>query len=489
MTMNPSTQRWLALLIGLSLLGGYWLVPIPGQVIITFNEATLGPWPRIERTPPLSQAGQTVRVTITDDEPWADVLLTVEGQAQPLETWQAQPDGRLWQWTWEFPAPETADYQLTFYHDCQHGCQQRGQWQFGPPTEPAATDLLPTKLCVVFPNPDRQWHQRRGWGVELTYAQPTNDSRWQLDALAERVQTLQAQGLRVLVRVDYAPSQSLPPTDNHLALTDYLAYLRRLARDDRLQDVHGYFLGSSYNAASSNALEPDKPVTPAWYARLFNGYGEAVTQTDNAVQIIHAENPHTRVLVGSVQPWNRDSTGTRPYRINQPWLNYMNSLVALLDAGTQAKLKAGIPLSGPDGFALQAPGRPDAPELRDRPRSQEPALSLKRPTWQGAEVGLQVYQDWLAIINAYPTTRGLPVYLTTSNTFTHDEGVPPAQNYPAGWLTNALATINPEPQIQTLCWFMDDIPGDAQWAQFSLTRRVGQLNDAADEFEVLLRGD
>ena len=84
---------------------------------------------------------------------------------------------------------------------------------------------------------------------------------------------------------------------------------QRLARDERLQDVYGYFLGSGYNSLDNNSLAPAHAVTPEWYARLFNGYGEVTAHADNAVQVMRAENPHARVLVGPVQPWNTDQDG------------------------------------------------------------------------------------------------------------------------------------------------------------------------------------
>ena len=82
----------------------------------------------------------------------------------------------------------------------------------------------------------------------------------------------------------------------------------------------------------------------------------------------------------------------------------------------------------------------------------------------------------------------MPVYITSSNTFAPDEGTPPAQNYPQGWLTSALEVINGEPQVQALCWFLDeDRSGDTRWDWFSLTRHPGRLIYAAEEFDALLQ--
>ncbi len=104
--------------------------------------------------------------------------------------------------------------------------------------------LVPTKLGVVFPDAARNWHGRSGWGVELTYADLATEEHWGIDDLAVRVEQAKAAGLRVLVRVDYAQGQSVPPTGDNVALDLYLRYLERLARDERLGDVYGYLIGS-----------------------------------------------------------------------------------------------------------------------------------------------------------------------------------------------------------------------------------------------------
>ncbi|MGH2536532.1 MAG: hypothetical protein ACRDHL_03975 [Candidatus Promineifilaceae bacterium] len=172
--------------------------------------------------------------------------------------------------------------------------------------------------------------------------------------------------------------------------------------------------------------------------------------------------------------------------IDVPWLNYMNTLVSALDASAQAKAAVGIGRAAPPGFALQAPGRPDAPELDGADPALEPTLNLARAEWGGAQAGFQVFQDWLAIINAYPAAHGLPIYISSTNTFQADPAVEPARNYPPGWLTNALAVINQEAQVKALCWFLDDFPHDPQWALFSLTSPRGRLIEAAEEFDKLL---
>ncbi|MGB9870509.1 MAG: hypothetical protein ACPLYD_02465 [Anaerolineae bacterium] len=485
--IGPLLRRWGWLLgVLLALLACALLSPPGYVVIVPGSEASLIPSrlnPRMRLDPPLARPGDEVRLHVTDHVPWTYVLLTVNGVSVHPENWEAGL-GEQWTWTFRFALP-TGPSGIVFYHDCDTGCRERGRLEVGALPTPAPAPL-PTKLGLVFPNPARDWHGRSGWAVELTYVRQAGEPGWGVDDLAARVYGHRMKGLRVLVRVDYDYGQSIPPPGDHLALAEYLDYLARLARDDRLRGVFGYILGSSYNGRDTNALAPDRPVTPEWYARVFNGYGEPVHHTDNAVEVIRAQNPHVRVLVGPVRPWNTDQDGAHKYRVDVPWLNYMNTLVRYIDEAARAKAAAGVPLAAPDGFAVQAPGRPDAPELGGN-GAAEPQTDLRRAEWNGAQAGFRVYREWLDIINAYPSTRGLPVYITSANTFIPTVGVPPAQNYPRGWLSSALSVVNREPQIQALCWFLDDLPGDAQWENFSLTRRRGRLVDAAEEFEELLR--
>ena len=484
--ITPYVSRlwWVFLL--LALLASYWLLPIAGQVIVvpgTGSRALL--WPQMYLDPPAPQPGQLATLRITDTRPWPHVLLTLNGQPLHPGEWRADP-GDTWTWEWVFVAP--AEATLVFYHDCHTGCVERGRMAIGEGEgEVTLAEGVPTKLGLVMAHPQRDWHGRRGWDVEVTYARLPDEEYWGIEDLATRVYRATAQGLRVLVRVDYDLGQSLPPAGDYLALEEYLQYLRRLARDNRLRGVYGYFLGSGFNGLDSNSQAPERAVTPEWYARLFNGYGEDVSHTDNAVQVMRAENPQVRVLVGPVRPWNTDQDGDQRYTIDVPWLNYMNTLVAMLDEGTRAKAAAGIPLAAPDGFALHVPGRPEAAQLIGRDGAEEPWLDLRQAEWGEAQAGFRIYRDWLGIINAYPTTRGLPVYITSTNTFAPDEGIPPAQNYPQGWLTAALEEINQEPQVQALCWFLDYYPHTTQWEWFSLSQHPGRLIYAAEEFEVLLK--
>lgn len=471
----------------------YWLLPVPGQLLLvsdTWQQAQA--WPQVHLQTEGLRPGQTATVRISDPSPWAFVKLMVDGREATLQGYESsQPlagaPTEIWQWTYTFPLPEASGYELAFYHDCDSGCQPwTTVYAGGRLVEEATADgaRLPTKLGVVFAHPAREWHGRQGWVVELTYATLAGEEYWGIDDLAGRVQAAAGRGLRVLVRVDYAPGQSLPPQGDDIALDRYLEYMRRLARDVRLAGVYGYIVGSGYNTTGGNSLAEGEPAAAEWVARLVAGYEAGVGRGDNVLATVRAENAAARVLVGPVTPWSTDQDGRQAYEVDAPWLNYMNTLVAALDEAARAQAAAGVAGMAPDGFALQAPGRP---ELAGEDGAREPHMDLVVPEWPGAQAGFRIYEQWRDIVNSYSSTAGLPLYISATNTYHPALGTPPAENYPAGWLTTAAEVVNADPQVAALVWFMDDFPYDDQWDYFSLWEQRGQMAEAAGELERLLR--
>lgn len=478
------------ILIGLLLIliTGYWLLPISGDVFIMLDEKP-AEWPHIYFEPESPRPGETATVVLADTVPWVHVKALIDGQEE-ARFLRYEPNPLGGEWFWSFTVPQSDSYELRFYHDCDQGCVDwaRKGVNTAVNTNRFPAEQIPTKLGVVFPNPERDWHNRSGWVVELTYAQLAGAAYWGLDDLAARVQQSVAAGHRVLIRVDYDQGQSIPHDEAALAV--YLDYVRRLARDDRLDDAYALIIGSGYNV---NLNSQQGEIAPDWYARVFNGYGTGPRLSgdinqDNVLAIVRAENPALRVLVGPVQPWVLDMDGALLFTPDAPWLNYFHTLIAALDEAAQEHAAAGIAQAAPDGFAIQAPGNPDSPKIEDGERPLEPGLDLLSQQWNGAQIGFRVYQDWLAVINSTPTTLGQPVYITASNTFGADHTAPPATNYPSGWLTAALAEINQQPQIYALCWFVDDFNYDQQWQAFSLSNPQGAMTDAAHEFDALLAG-
>ncbi len=483
--MKISIRAALVLLLIIALSIIFWLLPISGKIAYIPDKAPQkNSWPTVtfrELNEDLTE------IVVQDMTPWTYFRLELEHGSATATEYGTQNEAGLWEWKWVVEDAEQLGT-LNFYHSCDNGCQpwitvQTGEITPTPVTEP----LVPTKLGLVFADPQRDWHNRQGWDIEITYAQLAEEQFWGIDDLAKRVQQANQKGLLVLVRVEYDQGQSLPAPNDHIALDLYLRYLRRLARDARLTGVHGFIIGRNFNTSGSNSQTPENPVTPEWVARLFNGYGEDPNSHDNAVEVVKNENQHVRIIVGPVNPWNSDQSGDVPYQIDVPWLNYMNSMLYYLDMGARAKADQGIAGIAPDGFAVQAFGRVNAEELTLSQRAQEPLLDIHFEAWGAAQAGFRVYQDWLDIINSYEYASGKPVYINASNTFDSATGSLPVDNYPSGWLNNALKVIDQEPQIYVLGWFMDGFPHDEQWEMFSLNTPRGLLVDAAEDFDGLLQ--
>jgi hypothetical protein len=256
--------------------------------------------------PPFARPGDEVRLHVTDRTPWTYVLLTVNGSPVRPESWGSGLN-KQWTWTFRFVLP-TGPSEIVFYRNCNTGCAEQGRMVLGEAPVPPS-GLIPTKLGLVFPNLERDWHGRSGWAVELTYARQAEKSFWGIDDLAARVYKHHLKGLRVLVRVDYDYGQAIPPAGDHLALAEHLDYLARLARDDRLRDVYGYILGSGYNGLDLNGLAPDRPVTPEWYARMFNGYANRPTTPTTPSRSSGPKTPGRGCWWGRCGPGNTDQMG------------------------------------------------------------------------------------------------------------------------------------------------------------------------------------
>ena len=242
------------LIVPALLLGGYWLLPISGTVTIDpTGQVGQEPWPRMSIEPTDPQPGDRVTVTVTDNRPWVHVLLTVDGVPAEILEWGEDPAFSTWTWHWEITLSENSsvdDSLLDFYVNCRFGCRSRGRLALGSAAATALPPSIPvrqTKLCTSLVDPQREWHGSRGWVVDVTYARLADDDTdrfWRVDELATRVADARRKGLRVLVRADYDQGQTLPGADDYLGLTEYLAFVERLAQDDWLAGIYAYIIGS-----------------------------------------------------------------------------------------------------------------------------------------------------------------------------------------------------------------------------------------------------
>ena len=204
-------RRGLFMLLILVLAGVYWLLPIQGGVLVIPGEAPDAPhWPVVRLSPTSPKPGQVVNLWVTDVEAFPHVKLVVAGESHEPVAWPRAADDTLI-WKWRFTVPEHGARRAVLYHDCHKGCVVWKRIDFRRDYASPDIDTVPTKLGVVFANPDRDWHGRSGWVVDLTYARLAGQAYWGLEDLVGRVHQATVKGLRVLVRVDYDQGQSIPP--------------------------------------------------------------------------------------------------------------------------------------------------------------------------------------------------------------------------------------------------------------------------------------
>ncbi len=323
-----------------------------------------------------------------------------------------------------------------------------------------------------------------GWNVELLFAtgiDQANDPNGRA-AVGRRAGVARgALGLRVLVRVDHAPGQSLPPPGDDAGRTAYVRFLEGICQDVTYREnVFGYIIGNEFNLASENQRlnrAAGERLTPDWYARMFNGFGVDAADVGNAHAFIKTHQPAAWVLVGAIAPWSGESDGDAGARwiIDEPWLNYFHAACRRIFGAASASQR------WPDGFAIHAYGRtglPGSPSFTaNEPHTDVPFGG------RGAQGGFRVYRDWCAIIDAAGFAPNLPVFVTETNTLT---GNPSSQSYPSGWYVEALQELQTAgPRFHALCWFVDNDPSGG-WPGERLTNPTGNCVQASQDFDAAI---
>lgn len=326
-----------------------------------------------------------------------------------------------------------------------------------------------------------------GWDVELLYAtgiDQAGDPNGSA-AVGARAATAKAdRGLRVLVRVDYAQGQSVPPpTTNDAARTEYVLFLQSICQDPAYhENVFGYIIGNEFNLRAENQQlnwPNGQRLTPDWYARICIGYDADPGDTGNAYSSIKTFQPDALVLVGPVAPWTDESgaDGEDQWSTDEPWLNYFHAVCRrIASVGTSIN-------RWPDGFAIHAYGRL-APARSAAFNRDEPHRDVTFGS-RGAQGGFRVYQDWSAIIDGTGFDPSLPIFVTETNTFTDAHS---SESYPVGWYLEALQELKTAgPRFRALCWFVDNDPSGG-WEAERLTNPQGNCIQANADFDAAIAG-
>jgi len=90
-------------------------------------------------------------------------------------------------------------------------------------------------------DPSRPRHGRQALSVELLY---TDGGTAAMDGLGQRVADLLDAGVKVLVRVDVRPGQTIPAEGDFEGKWFYADFFRQLAAHPQLSRVHGFIVGN-----------------------------------------------------------------------------------------------------------------------------------------------------------------------------------------------------------------------------------------------------
>lgn len=297
---------------------------------------------------------------------------------------------------------------------------------------PALPDGAPATLAGVHFAGDRYTAadvfgggpDRTGWTVELAYA-----SDGAPEAVARRLTGLHRRGFRVILRVDFARGQHIPPADDPAAVAAYVDFVVKTigAAGGRVRHVVVGNEGNIDEAGDDPRRNTEcrlgrETCAPAAYAAVYRAVRDALRPRGDVA-----------VLVAGVSPGDAD----HPAR----WMSGPDHLAAVLR------------LLGPgdvDGVALHAYGLEQAPV---------PGLPAEPLGYFQALVTRQ-----LDVMTAAGHAR-TPVYITEMNAYTRPEAAFVRAAY--AWLDGLNRTGRA--RIRAACWFVLD--GGGAWDDVALAGR------------------
>jgi hypothetical protein len=308
----------------------------------------------------------------------------------------------------------------------------------------------------------REWQGRNALSVELLY---TVDGEPGIAQLANRIGELHARGVRVLLRVDLEPGQTIPVEGDFVGKYEFAHFFERLAQDPVICQVGGIIVGNEPNLKAENVAGGDGGISAAWYMTVHSGvYAAADDDADVYTQL--RTNGYTGdVLVAAPAPWSDDTDGTlESYPTppgatgTMPWLRYAATLYWLAyNAGRMAynDVKGSVHTYS-NVLACQQLGLDPA---------LEPTYvgALRNPDWNMCQYGIRVYDEFLEQMNVQAGGAGdvVPHYVTEWNSLVgrvDDDLADPAwpcNNYPVGLLENVVHYLKHKPNLMGFAMFVD----------------------------------
>ena len=163
-------------------------------------------------------------------------------------------------------------------------------------------------------DPERNFHGRTALSIELVYSDHGNAG---VASLASRVDDLLGKQVRVLVRVDKRPGQTIPTEHDFDAKRDYARFIGALGGHPVLRRVHGFIVGNEPNLTSENT-DGGVGISPQWYMRTHSGAGAEADPNDNAWFQLRQAGFAGDVLIAAVAPWSDDTDGSLEFYPTPP---------------------------------------------------------------------------------------------------------------------------------------------------------------------------
>jgi hypothetical protein len=310
---------------------------------------------------------------------------------------------------------------------------------------------------------DRDLNGRQGLSVELLYSV---DGERGIEQLQDRIRLLLASGVRVLVRVDLKPGQTIPEDGDFEAKWHYSRFFRRLAEHPEFGRVDGFIVGNEPNLGSENGGR-QHGLPAEWYMKVHSGVHADPADDADAFTQLRDAGYSGDVLIAPVAPWSDDTDGDLEWYPTPPgatgtmhWLRY-----------TATQYWFAFNRSRMSREDVKAAVHTYSNVLRCRDLGLDPALEpefvdeLRDPTWNMCQSGTRVYEELRQQIDVQAGGEPVPHYVTEWNSLVGrqtdelSDSAWPCNNYPRGLLRRVVDYMAAQESLLGFAMFVDKDPG------------------------------
>ncbi|MEZ4237459.1 MAG: DUF5010 C-terminal domain-containing protein [Myxococcota bacterium] len=293
------------------------------------------------------------------------------------------------------------------------------------------------------------------WSVELLYTQDWARSDWGRERA--KLQSIRDKGFRVILRLDYDRTFTVPPNPDWNARWAYATTAGQIAAT-MADIVDVYVIGNEMTTQA-----PAEVRDPVWYACVYHGCAP-----DSAWEHIHANDATAQVLMGPLSPW--------PYHMDQIGMDNVDWLSTVMDHVEQGPAGPAI-----DGYALHAYSSTD--------QADDPGTPIEDPR-TGDVTGMQAVRPFLERIYARHRAS-VPIHITESNTYWMASGFA-ADSYRDDWVKEAFQAVDEwngsnDLKILSLDWYVYSHlgitdPASDIWGNAMMRTDNPRLNRAREDF-------